>query len=302
MIGAAFVDGLFGVAQQYNQNEFAKAEAEKNRIFQSAEADKNRQFQAQEAERAFEREQEYYDKNLSFSAQVKQMQEAGLNPAMMYGGNTTGGGTPPASAAPSGSMPSGSAASSSPMGIVSLFEKMLDLKQKKANVDKTEEETKEVKQNVQTSIAQAALYNANSEQAKAAAKELSTRERIEVERWNKESEKIDEEIESIKSNKELTDQQKATEIQRTAEMEALASYNKWKSDNAALHYWIETGMKGIRMVLDGTGMVFNYKRFKEIMRNKIPRPQNRNDQRGYDEFFNELDSWENSNSLDLDLP
>lgn len=290
--GGSLIDGLFGVGQQYNQNKFNQVEAEKNRVFQSAEAAKNRQFQAEQAELAFAREQDYYDKNLSFSSQVKQMQEAGLNPAMMYGGNTSGGGTPPASSAPSGSMPTGSAASASPMGIVSFFEKMLDLEQKKANVEKTQEETKEVQQNVQTSIAQAALHNANTEQAKAAAKELSTRERLAVERWNKDSAKIDEEIESIKANKELTDQQKATEIQRTAEMEALASYNKWKSDNAALHYWIETGMKGIHMVLQGTGMVFNYKRFKETLRNKISRPESPNEQRGYDEFFNELDSWD----------
>lgn len=126
----ALIDGLFGLGQNVYNNEFNAQEAQKNRAFQSAEAEKNRNFQAQQAEIAFDRQQEYFDKNLSFQAQVSQMRQAGLNPAMMYGGSTTGGGTPPASASPAGSAPSGSSASASPVGLISFFEKMLDLEGK----------------------------------------------------------------------------------------------------------------------------------------------------------------------------
>ena len=71
----ALIDGLFGTGQNIYNNEFSANEARKNRDFQASEAEKNRNFQAQQAEIAFDRQQEYYDKNLSFQAQVSQMRE-----------------------------------------------------------------------------------------------------------------------------------------------------------------------------------------------------------------------------------
>lgn len=149
----ALIDGLFGTGQNIYNNEFSANEARKNRDFQASEAEKNRNFQAQQAEIAFDRQQEYYDKNLSFQAQVSQMREAGLNPAMMYGGSTSGGGTPPSSAAPSGSMPSGDSGSASPVGLISFFEKMLDMESKELDNETKEQNLDLTKRKTEMEIA-----------------------------------------------------------------------------------------------------------------------------------------------------
>lgn len=149
----ALIDGLFGTGQNIYNNEFSANEARKNRDFQASEAEKNRNFQAQQAEMAFDRQQEYYDKNLSFQAQVSQMREAGLNPAMMYGGSTSGGGTPPSSAAPSGSMPSGDSGSASPVGMITFFEKMLDMESKELDNETKEQNLDLTKRKTEMEIA-----------------------------------------------------------------------------------------------------------------------------------------------------
>lgn len=81
--------------------EFNASEASINRDFQSAEAQKARQFQ-----------EDVYTKYQSPQAQVRQYQEAGLNPALMYGR-----GVSPVSLSSASVGPSGSSASASPVGI-----------------------------------------------------------------------------------------------------------------------------------------------------------------------------------------
>lgn len=81
--------------------EFNASEASINREFQSAEAQKARQFQ-----------EDVYTKYQSPQAQVRQYQEAGLNPALMYGRGVT-----PVSLSSASAGPSGSSASASPVGV-----------------------------------------------------------------------------------------------------------------------------------------------------------------------------------------
>lgn len=120
---------LFAAQQQEDSQAFNAAEAQKGRdfasqlqedsqAFNSAEAELNRQFQSKEAEAAFERQREFYDEYQSIGAQVRQYQEAGLNPALLAGGASVGS-TPSSSAASGGAasspVASGGSASSSPI-------------------------------------------------------------------------------------------------------------------------------------------------------------------------------------------
>lgn len=76
--------------------DFSAQQAQINRDFQSAEAQKARQWQ-----------EDFYTQYQSPQAQVRQYQEAGLNPALMYGR----GATPAASASTASNGPSGDSAS-----------------------------------------------------------------------------------------------------------------------------------------------------------------------------------------------
>lgn len=73
---------------------YNSAEAAASRNFQSAEADKARQWQ-----------EDFYQQYESPAAKIRQYEEAGLNPALMYGGATG------ATSVPSASVPSGASAS-----------------------------------------------------------------------------------------------------------------------------------------------------------------------------------------------
>lgn len=75
--------------------DFSAQQAQINRDFQSAEAQKARQWQ-----------EDFYTQYQSPQAQVRQYQDAGLNPALMYGR----GATPPASASTASNGPSGDTA------------------------------------------------------------------------------------------------------------------------------------------------------------------------------------------------
>lgn len=79
----------------------------KQNAFNAAQAEQNRQFQAQQAEIARDWQEQQYLQYSSPSAMVRQYEDAGLNPALMYGSNlqTSTGSSP----APSGSAASGSA-------------------------------------------------------------------------------------------------------------------------------------------------------------------------------------------------
>lgn len=70
--------------------DFSAQQAEASRSFQSAEADKARQWQ-----------EEYYTQFQSPAAMIRQYEDAGLNPALLYG-NGASSSTPPSTAVPSG--------------------------------------------------------------------------------------------------------------------------------------------------------------------------------------------------------
>lgn len=96
----SYMSGVTGSAltpAQVQQNEFTMSQQQAQQDFNAAEAEKNRQFQADMSNTANQRA-------------VADMQAAGLNPAMMYGGNGASASTPSGSAA-SSAAPAGSSSS-----------------------------------------------------------------------------------------------------------------------------------------------------------------------------------------------
>lgn len=89
------ITGLGTTGSEREAMDFNAGQAQINRDFQSAEAQKARQWQ-----------QDFYTQFQSPQAQVRQFQDAGLNPALMYGRGVT-----PASASSASNGPSGDSAS-----------------------------------------------------------------------------------------------------------------------------------------------------------------------------------------------
>lgn len=92
------------------QNKFNAEEAQKTRDFNQLEAEKNRAFQAEQAQ--LQRDYQTQMSNTAYQRAIKDMEAAGINPAMAYSNGASPASTP-AGASASGSAASGSAASAS---------------------------------------------------------------------------------------------------------------------------------------------------------------------------------------------
>ncbi len=116
-----------------------------NRKWQGEEAEKARRWSSKEAELAYQRQQEYYDTNLSPSARVRQYEEAGLNPALLYGGasSTASSSAPQASGV---SSPSGSASPFPGLSLFSMLEAIMSIQRQKAEVNNIDADTREIEE------------------------------------------------------------------------------------------------------------------------------------------------------------
>lgn len=102
--------GLLDFLGQLTQAGLNKRAQIRQNDFNASQADLNRQFQAQEAQIARDWQEQQYNQYSSPQAMVRQYQDAGLNPALMYGQNLQ-------SSTGSSPMPSGSSASGSALGV-----------------------------------------------------------------------------------------------------------------------------------------------------------------------------------------
>lgn len=106
-------------------SDLTKAE-KKTMDFNAQQAELNRQFQSAEADEARQWQEDYYLKYESPQARIRQYEDAGLNPALLYGSNLGSG------SAPSTSVPSGSVASSGfpseGYGLLNFIGQMLSIK------------------------------------------------------------------------------------------------------------------------------------------------------------------------------
>lgn len=122
--------------------------------FNSHEAELNRQFQSQEAQIARDWQEEQYNMYSSPSAMVRQYEDAGLNPALMYGQNLQ-------SSTGSSPAPSGSAASGSPIGsgmpTGNIVEAIGSLAKLKAEIDNIKADTESKRASVGLSDSQIAV-------------------------------------------------------------------------------------------------------------------------------------------------
>lgn len=98
----------------------------KTMAFNAQQAELNRQFQSAEADEARQWQEDYYLKYESPQARIRQYEDAGLNPALLYGSNLGSG------SVPSTSVPSGSSASvgfpSDGSSLLSFIGQMLSIK------------------------------------------------------------------------------------------------------------------------------------------------------------------------------
>lgn len=126
-----FIGGLF-------QTSANKRSQNRQNDFNAAQAALNRQFQSQEAEIARDWQEQQYNQYSSPSAMVRQYQEAGLNPALMYGQNLQG--STGSSPTPSGSAASGSAPNSG-MPTGNILEAIAGFAKLKAEIDNINADT-----------------------------------------------------------------------------------------------------------------------------------------------------------------
>lgn len=107
--------------------------------FNAQQAELNRQFQSQEAQIARDWQESQYNKYSSPEAMVRQYQDAGLNPALMYGQNlqsSTG-----SSPAPSGSQAQGTAIPMQSPSFSGIIDDIVALSKVKAEIDNINADT-----------------------------------------------------------------------------------------------------------------------------------------------------------------
>lgn len=109
---AAAVAAIAGGLTAYFSNRKATGRDRDLMEFNASESSINREFQSAEAQKARQFQEDVYTKYQSPQAQVRQFQDAGLNPALMYGRGVT-----PLSLSSASAGPSGSSASASPVGV-----------------------------------------------------------------------------------------------------------------------------------------------------------------------------------------
>lgn len=93
----------------------------------AAQAQENRNFQSAEAEKARQWQEDYYTQYESPQARIRQYEEAGLNPALLYGQNI-GSGTAPSTSVPSGASASVGLPSSGAGDLLSFIGQMMSMK------------------------------------------------------------------------------------------------------------------------------------------------------------------------------
>lgn len=93
----------------------------------AAQAQDNRNFQSAEAEKARQWQEDYYQQYESPQARIRQYEEAGLNPALLYG-SQLGSGNAPATSVPTGDSASVGLPSSGVDGLLSFIGQMMSVK------------------------------------------------------------------------------------------------------------------------------------------------------------------------------
>lgn len=93
----------------------------------AAQAQENRNFQSAEAEKARQWQEDYYNQYESPQARIRQYEDAGLNPALLYGQNI-GSGTAPSTSVPAGGSASVGLPSSGAGDLLSFIGQMMSMK------------------------------------------------------------------------------------------------------------------------------------------------------------------------------
>jgi len=171
-IGQTALSNAANAKQAEINRSFQSSEAEKANAFSAEQAELARQFNASEAQIGREWQESFYQNYQSPAAMVKQYEDSGLNPALLYEG--AGSGSPVSSAGASGpaaaaaGVPSGSLARMNPFNFLETAlasaKAITDLKNQQAlinaQVDNINADTANKNQNTITQATQAALNEA----------------------------------------------------------------------------------------------------------------------------------------------
>lgn len=132
--------GLLDFLGSLHQTYVNKRSQNRQNAFNAQQADINRQFQAQEAQIARDWQEQQYNLYSSPQAMVRQYNDAGLNPALLYGQNLQG--STGSSPMPSGSAASGSAPTSG-MPTGNILENIAGLARLKAEINNINADTED---------------------------------------------------------------------------------------------------------------------------------------------------------------
>lgn len=143
------VQGLFNLGSSALGNRSQRKMQREQNEFNANQAEINRQFQSREAEIARDWQEQQYLQYSSPGAMVKQYNEAGLNPALMYGSNlqTSTGSSP----LPSGSTASGTTPTSKMADLTGIAQAFLGLSKLKQDIN--ESKSRENMNNAQAGLA-----------------------------------------------------------------------------------------------------------------------------------------------------
>lgn len=181
--------GLLDFLGQLTQSGLNNRAQNRQNDFNSSQADLNRQFQAQEAQIARDWQEQQYNQYSSPQAMVRQYQDAGLNPSLMYGQNLQ-------SSTGSSPMPSGSSASGSALGVSgatgNIVESIGSLARLKSEIDNIKADTDSKKADAllkgSTVALNQSIQNLNSKQMSKIDSEIALmREQAKTERSKQEA-------------------------------------------------------------------------------------------------------------------
>lgn len=215
---AARLTGAHLTGAEREANAFTAEQAEINRTFQSAEAEKAREWQ----------EQQYLMYN-SPAAQMRQYQEAGINPVMVAGGNMP-------AASTSTAAPTGSAGSSvTPHQPSDLVSGLIDLMKFKAEKRLVDSQAKEHESNAE--LNQHRIDNMDQDTEQKSIQNHLDRTFGELERQGA-LDKLRAEIDDLAASKELKDfqrqymdqVQRVLDIAKTKHENISAAIDQWRSD------------------------------------------------------------------------
>lgn len=252
LIALAVVGTIVGVGSSHYQAAKNEELQEDAQAFSAEQQEDAQEFNAAQAEEAYDRQVEFYENYQSPKAMVNQYREAGLNPALMFGGSV-GGSSTPQTAASSSPVGAGMGSVSPISALQPISELMSTLSMMKVNESIANKNNAEADESGARKLNYQELAGLTAQQrltevertneVKANAAAISHDDLRRAQKWIKESVQMDEELKLTQSRKDLTDAEKDFKLAEKLAMMANADYRRWYADTATLRYIVDCTFK-----------------------------------------------------------